>query len=84
MKNVVFRRIGGRIIPIAKNVGIGAVAGGASARLVSDALAGETAQKKGAKYGAVIGAVASIPAKSVFKGIKHFASTYAKGLKAIK
>ena len=81
---VIFRRIGGRIIPILKNVGVGAVAGGLTGRVVSDSLGGEHSQKVGTRIGIGVGLVASIPPRPVGRAIMHFASKYRMGLKAAK
>ena len=81
---VVFRRIGGRVIPILKNVAIGAVAGGLTGRVVSDSLGGEHSQKVGTRIGAAVGLIASIPPRPVGRAILHFASRYKMGYKASK
>jgi hypothetical protein len=79
---VIFRRIGGRVIPIVKNVGIGAASGYVSGRMVTDVAAAEEGGNKGAKIGAAIGIVASIPPRPVARAVKHFATRYWMGVKA--
>jgi hypothetical protein len=78
---VIFRRIGGRVIPILKNVGIGTVAGGAAGHFTSDSLGAESGRRSGAKIGAAVGIIASIPPRPVGRAIKHFATRYWAGEK---
>jgi outer membrane lipoprotein SlyB len=88
MSGVIFRRIGGRIIPIiskvkpvVKNIAIGTTAGYLSGRSVAAAEGEEISGKKGAKIGAFIGAVASIPPRPVGQVVKHFARNYLSGVR---
>ncbi len=81
---VIFRRIGGRIIPIVKNVGIGAASGYVTGRVVTDISASHDGGRAGAKIGALVGAMASIPPRPVGRAIYNFASKYRMGYKASK
>lgn len=67
---------------VARNAGVGAIAGGISGHVVSDAHGSEAGKSRGMKVGAVAGAVTGLPFGRIAKTGYRFSKVVARGLKA--